>query len=405
MINYKIFLRDKDGMIVSELTDVINLSISDVMNNLGSWKITNRTKGRHPFYAGYGIVVYREGNYLYSGFMDKVDATLNPDGSWSWTASGKNDLEALNWRVIYPDPSDESPILYRYDELRRDNYYINGIINSIIRRNASSQAPSERGGGLSIIAGTDIEYPITTSRSTENKTYRFENLLKTVIGLCEEGNLIIRPRWDDTNHQITYYLTDGRDLSESVVFSQKTNDISAVHHILQAPDYTRLIYQFNSDKENDTHTYEMWQYIEEADLIDPISQSQLLKNSWDAREHVESPSDQQFDGEYNTVVLFDLLTADKKKTKIYTEGYELEFQSSGTAPMYQVDYKLGDIVGLQFEDQSVVGRVTKVEINYSRGSETIKPSIDAFNTGPAGIIKSEIKQLGDDVSKLQLREV
>ena len=404
MVKYKIYVRDKEGTYISELTDIINLSITDTLNDLGSWKITSRTKGEHPFLPGSGIVIYREGVYLYSGFMDKVDAELNYDGSWSWTASGKGDLEALKWRVIFPDPTIANPMVSRYDIYDKTQFYIVGIANALIQKNASYTADANRGGALTIVGEPDVEYPITLTHSEEDKTYRLENLFDTVKKLMNEGKHVIRVTWDEATHKIIYVFTDGRDLSANVVFSWERNDISSVHQIMKSPDYTRLIYQFNSDKYYTNPNQEMWRYLEKANLLDPLS-DQLLGGRWLIRERAVAANDQDFDGEYIDAVLFDLVSAAAKKEKVYTEGYEIEFQSSGNAPIYQADYKLGDIISVEFPGKTVTGQVTKVTIDYSCGNESIKPSIDAYDTGAAGSLKADVKQIGDDVSKMMTREV
>ena len=406
MVNYRIILRDKDGAYVDELTDYISLSITDVANNVGSWKITSRTKNRHPFRPGYGIVVFREGTYLYSGIMEEVSANYNPDGSWSWTASGKNDLQLLSYRVITPQFTSSEVLIGQYDTYSY-TLPLHVIIYSLIHRNASYQADALREGAMPIVGDLITEQPFTSKSPVGSKSYRCDPLLQTVIDLANEGNYYIRATWDETEHKIIYVLTDGRDLSSYVIFSDKREDVAAAHHILRAPEYTTVVWNYHSEAQSFSSDTPIWKFMIFSNLPDPNGNgADRLVAKWYSNEDVQSPDGHYFGGDYSHANLILLNQAYyESRPKMYYEGFDLEFQTSETAPMYQLDYKLGDIVGIQFGEKSGTGRVTKVEISFSAGNETVKPTIDAFLTGSIDSFKANVARLGQSVTQMKNREV
>ena len=406
MIQYKIILRDKDGAYVGELTDFISLTITDVANNVGSWRITSRTKSSPPFEPGYGIVVYREGYYLYSGVMEELTADYNPDGSWSWSASGKNDLQLLSYRVIIPAFASSGVLSNRYAEYPY-TMPCHAIISALIMENAYYQASQNRSGAMPIIGAPTTAAPITATYPHGSVSYRCDNLLKTVIELANTGNLYIYPTWDESEHRVIYVLSNGWDLSSSIVFSDKRNDVESVHYTMQTPDYTTIVWQYNSEDHSLSSLEPIWKYLNISTLLDPQSDNtRSLTEKWYSIEDAQSPDGHYFVEDYSQAKLSLLNMAyNESRPKMYSDGFSLQFQSSETAPMYQRDYKLGDLVGIEFGDKKGTGRVTQVEISYQAGSETIKPSVDAFISGSINSFKTEVKRLGESVSQIKNREV
>ena len=126
--DYAIYIRNKDGSFRDRLIDVASVNIIETLNNIGSWTIKSKTPERCPFVVGDGIVIYKNGDYYYSGPVKKISEKYNGlTDVYEWTVQGVNDLDYLNRRVCYPDPStgDTSEIAYYTDS---------GTLSEVIER-------------------------------------------------------------------------------------------------------------------------------------------------------------------------------------------------------------------------------------------------------------------------------
>ena len=116
--DYAIYIRNKDGSFRDRLIDVASVNIIETLNNIGSWTIKSKTPERCPFMVGDGIVIYKDGDYYYSGPAGRISETYDGiDDIYEWTVQGVSDLDYLNRRVCYPDPEtgDTSEIAYYTD--------------------------------------------------------------------------------------------------------------------------------------------------------------------------------------------------------------------------------------------------------------------------------------------------
>ena len=107
---YAIYIRDKNGNFRDRLVDITQLTLVEALNDIGSWSIKSTTPEQCPFQSGDGIVVFRNGDYYYSGVLTSIKETYDGYNElYTWTASGQNDLVYLEWRLIYPDPTTLDP--------------------------------------------------------------------------------------------------------------------------------------------------------------------------------------------------------------------------------------------------------------------------------------------------------
>ena len=403
-IKYRIMLRDKNGNYVSEIREFISLQITDTANSVGEWRIISKTKDDIEFEAGYGVVIFRNDVYILSGFMTEVESTATEDGTWSWSIRGKTDFDCLYWRVVHPDPSSSNPIGLQYATYDHTSNTFADIIVNLVKNNLSYQAPSARGGAMSMVGVPETKYPITLSYPAEDKKYRFESLGETVVNLANEGDIFIQTTWDETYQRIIYKLTDGFDLSNTVVFSDKNNNVRTVKYIMREPDYSVLVCQYNSDYTPGDSTHVLWRYVYKGDVTDYIH-SDSMADEWLIREMVISPNQNDVQGGYFGSGIYTYLQEQLALTKIYTEGNEIELESTPTAPVYQQDYKLGDKISVEINGRRIIGTVMKIELNYSYGSESIKPTLDIIDNSLFRRMKEDIRNIKKQSNQMYLREV
>ena len=371
---YAVYTRAKDGTLTGRIIDFVGLHIIMTLNDPGSWNMTSLSQDECPFHPGDGIIVVRNGVFLYGGVMtelsDDLDATT---GLHSWQVQGKGDLEYLNRRICYVDPTTG-----RTDQVGHytDSGYMSRVVHDLIKLNLCSSGMEAR--IEPIIKGTS-QGNIGPSISV---SLRFQKLLKVVTAIVSGNGWNIQAKWDEANQKVYYEVYQGRDLTGDIVFTEQLSNITAAEHLANAPDGNFILAGGTGEmtaRQFDT------------------AQDNTSISEWGRIEYFQDARNQNNLSGYADEVL-----ANKTADSV---GYGCTASTDDLTPQYGTDYILGDFVAMKIFGQYITAEVQQVEINVEEGIETVEPR---FGTVAIGKLKSIFRQLSNlrsDVDELLGTEV
>lgn len=409
--------------------DFQSLSIIDTLNAEGSWRLRNTDRKKCPITGSDFIVVYREGVIIYTGIVTRIiDEYVPEKDAWSWEASGTSFIWLLKSRLVFPSDVTEtyytpmSSFIGLFDDRYRvfKNTFASAIIKALLDENIVYQAtPPNSHEGLEIIEGATIWSASTAQQTTVQ--YRFEDLYNAITPLLDAYDLGLLPVFVESTSKIRYVITSGADLTSTVIFSDKYQNIARFRKISTAPEQTRIVASYNSiDWEGETPdwvspgTYSLWKYAGQAWAPNP---NHPAGSEWrtQRRELFYRPEQDEFltdalsptyDFKYSKLqTIADRVAAENAMTP---DGYEVEIAAAalvsyrygcvfvpGTG-FTSADYKLGDKVCIDIFGEQYYARLMQMEIEVSYGHETFTP---CFGT----IFKGAYRSIIGDVTKLNAK--
>lgn len=370
--DYAIYIRGKDGVFRDRLIDVTEVDIVEKLNDVGSWSIKSKTTERCPFRAGDGIVIYKNGNYYYSGVLKKISEQYNAyDGSYTWTASGANDLEFLKRRICYVDPETGDTTTEAYYE---DSGTIGEVIKRLIDKNLGVLAMTER--QEPIIAET----PLFETTDTISVNLRFPMLLTAIVPLLDAYNYSILPEWDADNDKLTFRIHESSDLGEMLLFSTELNSVISVKYLASAPAGNFIMSAGMGEL-----TERAFAYAEDTDSADEWGRIEYYHD-------VRATNDNNLQTDADT-------TLEKKSEE--NVGYSAKLNTDAAFLQYRRDWNLGDYVGIVVHDTTLIRRVLQVETTLTYEKETVTPTIGTLERGQLAQIFDQLNQLRTDVDHLE----
>ena len=369
---YNIYVRNKDGKFTNNLTAVESVDIIERINDPGSWTIKSQTKEQCPFSEGDGIVITRNGDAYYSGVAKELNEVYDAYSRlYTWTIKGVGDLEFLNRRVCYPDPSTgETTVDAHYE----DSGPMGEVIKRIIDRNLGVDAmPDRRDMMIAETAVIDAGTSISVS-------LRFQTILKAIIPLLESQGYIIRTVWDESIKKIVYKIYKGIDNSGIMVFSTALNSILSMEFNMKVPTGNYVISGGQGEMTDRAFAY-AWD-------DSSIGQWGRIEYFHDMRS--TEAADLQTDA--------DITLAEFAEENI---GYSSEINSADYQTSYKKSWNIGDYVAVFVRGRKFVQRVMQVETKLSYGNETITPTIGTIKQGQLMKIFDSLGQLRSDVDQLQ----
>ena len=369
--SYGIYIRSKNGGFRDRLTDVTSLSIVEALNDVGSWRIKSTTPGKCPFQAGDGIVVYKNGEYYYSGMMTSIEETYDGyNGLYNWTASGQNDLVYLEWRVAYPDPATLNTTI---DAYYTDTDSLGMVIKNLIEKNMGSQAIDAR--KLSIFD----EVQVLDTGDSVSVSLRFQTLLESVQKLLNDQSFVIRCVWDPDMKKLSYIVSNSLDLSSIMIFSTDLNQITEMNYKMGIPQ-NYIITGGQGEL-----TARAFAYAQDEDSISQWGRVEFFHDMRSA-ESTEIQADAD---------------AYLRKSAEENVGWAGTLNADDILSRYKKDWNIGDIVGVAMDGRTIVQRVLQVVTEVSYDSETIKPTIGTIDRGSFDVIFKRLAGMRSDVNQLQ----
>lgn len=386
---YEIQVRNEDGNIIAYIDDFISLDITDVKNDVGSWTLKTHTVEQHPFELGFGIIIYRNGELYFSGPVEKVESTFNmKTRTWEWTATGKSDIALFQWRAIFPKHnSGQTYFTERFMTFYEGTPIITAI-NTLIADNMIFYIPH----GFNYIGNVIADSDTSSALLTSDLQYRFDNLFEVVVGLMNEANFAVRPEWDSNVNKLKYHFyICGKPLESGNIFYESKGHVTGLKRILQMPSATNIITAADSDINNN-----LWQYYGYEGIVSTYYPCK--------EKYIEVNTDELSGIGYDQQGLQTLAEAQAAQYPKEVDGYEVGIKSESDAPQYQVDYKLGDTVGIAMLDGTLfTAQVTKVKTSVSYGKESIVPYIGVLDTGVFNDTLSNISNLDVSVTRILKR--
>lgn len=372
--NYAIFQRANDGTLVRMLPEYTRLHALLTLNNAGKWELSNTSRDVCPFEPNSGILVARNNIAFFGGILTEIQDDLDAKtGLHKWQISGVTDLGILGRRVCYVSPSDGSTTTHSHYE---DTGYLSQVVETLIRKNIGTLALSDR--REPIIMNNNV----TPFGSPVSISLRFQNLLKAVTTIATANYYNIRPVWDQDNQKVYFELFTGRDLTDSIIFTEQLSNITASEYIASSPEGNWIIAGGKGEM-----TQRAFGYASDPDSI----------SEWGRIEKFQDGRNQDDVDTYADETL-----RDKSGNCV---GYSVEVSDSDTAPQFGKDYDLGDYVGMKVHGQFVTAQVQQVEIEVQEGIETISPKFGTVAIGKFKNIFQQLSSLRQDVDELLGTEI
>ena len=369
---YNIYIRNKDGKFTNNLNAVESVDIIERINDPGSWTIRSRTKEQCPFSEGDGIVITRNGECYYSGVMQKMTEEYDAYSRlYTWTAKGAGDLDFLNRRLCYPDPSTGLTTRVSHYE---DTGSLGAVIKRLIDKNLGIDAMDSRRDPM--ISGT---IPVSDGE-TISVSLRFQKLLAAIVPLLDAQGHNIRSEWDEDRKKIVYKIYKGIDNSSIMVFSTAFNSILSTEYDMKLPQGNFIISGGQGEQTERSFAY--------------AQDDSSIKN-WGRIEYFHDMRSTEA-GDIQA-------DADSTLANFAEEnvGYSSEINSADYQMSYKKTWNIGDYVAVFVHGKKFVQRVLQVETKLAYGQETITPTIGTIKQGQLMTIFDKRGQLRSDVDQLQ----
>lgn len=369
--DYAIYIRDREGNFRDRLVFIESLDIIESLNDPGSWTIKSTTPERCPFMAGDGIVVYKNGQYYYSGVLKKITEQYSGyDKQYKWTVQGASDLEFLNRRVCYVDPEEGSTT---EDAYYTDSGMFGLVIKNLIDRNLGPSAMKVRREPFV------AETPLVFFQEEISVSLRFQILLTALVPLLNSVNTAILPEWDADQKKLTFRLRKSNDLSQMLLFSTELNSVMSVDYLASTPKGNYIISAGKGEL-----TDRSFAYAEDAD-----SQAEWGRIEYYHDMRSTEPEDLQTDADTTL-----------ESSAAENVGYSAELNTDASSLQYRTDWNIGDFIGIVVHNQTIIRRVLQVETKLTYEKETVVPTIGTVERGQLVGIFEKLNQLREDFDHL-----
>ena len=296
--------------------------------------------------------LFAVGNYIYrpttnqTCIVEKVQLTYDAETGKHWVVSGRDLKSLLARRVVW------------------EQTVLSGDAGSEIQRLVSAQMISASDASRNI-ASLALAVPISVTGSIE-KQITGDNLLDAVKEICQGFGWGYDITLGPTDFTKMYFdIFEGEDLSSSVIFSENYGNLSGMEYILDETNYANVA-RVAGEGEGQDRTivtvgdasgldrYEMWvdaRNVSSNDGAYPPSQYQRMLQNVGLDKLAESLPTEQVSG--------DLLPDVQWK--------------------FGVDYKLGDIVGVE-GPYGIMGktRVTEIIESDAADGHTVIPTFSEW---------------------------
>ena len=345
---YKIVVTDFRGNLLFEIkdNDFISLEILDVLNDSGSWKLKSKTKEPCPFGPCNAIIVYRNDIQVYNGYVTKIEEEYEvKTKAWNWTVKGENHIGLLKHRLIYPFKDNIGNLQDRYYRMSpvRADIWIRALITNNACENEDYSHPLSGHRGLWFVEGA-LEIGNFYDVPAIQEGYRFDNLYEVIYTLATEYNLGIHAVTNPVDYRVMYFIKAFSDKTETVIFSDRNDDITAIRKFTNAPATYSYVTSYNSEDLDTTPLVSanpMWRYVQEG--VDAGEWGDLF------RETFCEPKKEEFITSYTTnphtgsdepnytwtkTQLYSIAASYAEKGKKETQGIEFSIDPINTKYVY-----------------------------------------------------------------------
>ena len=383
MMNYDVYLRNSQGQRGSYINGITALEVTFRNNQPAKWSMSGAGLEACPLSYGADIVIFRNDKVLLCGYVDSIrDQYDEKTHIYDWKVSGQSDLGKLAHRIIYSNPAAVSP---DPNDVYTATGTLSNIILTVIRLNGGTQAQAERRiPHLDVTEVPDIGDVLTVES-------KYDDLYQFVFDKLTDDELEIREVWNLATGEWDIKMRLPQDVSGSVIFSVDNGSISAWQRTIKAPTANWLLVTGCEDENgetmsvivSDTYSISKWGRIEAIVMRSDITRNEETSETW---ESVAARLQQAA-----------LEELEKRSAQF---GYKLT-TTEINRNVFDEDYNIGNIVAVRIADDEFTAKVKEIKIKYSKGVETIVPSVGTMQKGELQSVFTEIGTLKDQIRVLQ----
>jgi hypothetical protein len=386
MAQYEIYKRTTAGKRGTLIEEYNTFEAVLRFNEIGKWSLTSRGSSLCPFSENEGIIVYRNGVVLLSGYItnitEEADESCPESALITWNVEGLEDTGMLQRRIIYPDPVNLS---FTTADFHTITDHAGNAILSYIDKHAGSGAHADRKVPNLVIDALD--------NLGDSATYkgRFEVLWDFIIAIANTADLGIRIVWDGSTGNIEAQVYEPSDKSATVIFSRDFGNLKGWKRKRTAPSGNVII----AGGEGEGVDRLMSVVSDSASITKWGRTEQFLDSGVSTEQDDEDPrTPAQINEDEATAKLTDSAA---------TDGYELDIIDVDRM-QYKTDWDLGDKVSIRVGNTSFTSNIKEVKITYSGTIEKITPSVGTIDKGNLATIFTALQETEARVTALEAKE-
>ena len=395
-MQYDVYLRNNQGRRTSLVNGIVSLTATFRVNQPVKWKLTGSGLEECPLSQNTSIAIFRNGQTWLCGYCterkDKYDASTR---IYDWEVSGLSDLGRLADRLVFPDPTDETP---DPDGTYSVSGYLSHVLMDTINNNAGAAAIRDRQLPRLVISGiSDLGDELTVEA-------KFDELMSFVTNKLKDTDLEIREIWDLQTGLWNIVIRRPQDVSSTVIFSVDNGTIAEWERTVKAPKANWLLVtgceqkdDSNPDDEGitmscivyDEDSIQQWGLIEGT-----VSRSDIDRVEGNAE---EGTTDESWDSVQERLQKAAYEELEKASAQF---GYKLK-TTEVSRNVYLEDYDIGSIVSIRIGDDEFIAKVEEIKVEYKEGVETVTPSVGTMQRGELQTVFTELGTLKEQIKVLQ----
>ena len=386
---YKIFKRSPSSGLKSVLIQryksfTLNLN----WGTQSKFSIKGETVGTPELESGDYILFYRNNELIFTGVVEELSITCeNPMYERKeWTATGEDDNVIFKHRLVVPDPDNMTFLDKITDKI---NDYAHKRIVHYINRNMGSEASSARRiSGLNVPSGQSI------GKNTQS-SYRYKTLSDVISEIGSEDNngnengLYPIYDWNPDTGTKTIRIPEQRNKKNSVILSPEYGNVVSWSKTTKMPKFNALwICSGTYTDKNATEvngvkpTTRIWQYHADADSISKYGRIEKLITKSDVKVVYNDPKTSE--DESVTADQVNIILTNEAVKQLRDNAFRTKYTiSMAETPFLQfwTDWKCGDLVTCVIDGNKFTATIKSVTITYSKGKETVKPTVGSVEQG------------------------
>ena len=415
MNEYAVYLRNPDGKRAAIVSGITAVTATFRLNQPTKWVISGAGLEECPLADNAEIAIFRDNKILLCGYAEskkvKYDAKTR---IYEWDVSGLSDMGKLADRLIFPDPSAETP---DPDAVWTAEDIFSEILRTAIDGNAGASAQLSRQLPRLTLP---VESPVGEDVTVESK---FDELLKFIQDKLKDTEIQIKESWDMETGSWSLMITDPDDVSGNVIFSVENGTISAWERTVSAPKANWLLVtgcKKPVDQPEPDPEAEPEPATEEGEEPEPEDET-LSVIVWDAdsiakwgriektvgRSDINRIVEKDEEGEIIYEEPWDEVLA-RLEAAAYEElekntaqfGYKL-ITTEINRNVYGEDYDIGSVVSVRIGEDEFTAKVEEIKITYKAGVETITPSVGTMQRGELQTVFDDLGALKEQIKVLQ----
>ena len=413
MNEYAVYLRNPDGKRAAVVSGITAVTATFRLNQPSKWVISGAGLEECPLADNAEIAVFRDNKILFCGYAEskkvKYDAKTR---IYEWDVSGLSDMGKLADRLIFPDPSAETP---DPEAVWTDEDILSELLRTAIDGNAGASAQLPR--KLQRLT-LPVESPVGDDVTVESK---FDELLKFIQDKLKDTEIQIKEAWDMETGSWSLIITEPEDVSGNVIFSVENGSISAWERTVSAPKANWLLVT-GCKKPVDQPEPDPEAEPEPEEGEDPEPEDETLSVIvWDAdsiakwgriektvgRSDISRIVEKDEEGEIIYEEPWDEVLA-RLEAAAYEElekstaqfGYKLT-TTEINRNVYGEDYDIGSVVSVRIGEDEFTAKVEEIKISYKAGVETITPSVGTMQRGELQTVFDDLGALKEQIKVLQ----